>query len=90
MLEEKKSDRVETRTEVSRVVVKCINHQAMEFIQSILYLKRTHCQSVTYKHAIKYIVHNSGNDVNGSLDCPTKLGGSSFKSVTLQQIFVIL
>ena len=93
MLEEKKSDRVETRTEVSRVVVKCINHQAMELVQSMLYLKRTHCQSVsfsTYKHAIKYIVHNSGNDVNVSLDCPTKLGGSSFKIVTLQQIFVIL
>ena len=43
----------------------------------------------TYTHAIKYIVHNSGNDVNVSLDCPTKLGGSSFKTVTVQQIFVI-
>ena len=40
----KKSDRVETRTEVARVAVKCINHQAMEFVQGILYLKRTHCQ----------------------------------------------
>ena len=40
-------------------------------------------------NAKKYIVHNSGNDVNVSLDCPTKLGGSSFKTVLVQQIFVI-
>ena len=50
--------------------VKCINHQAMEFI---LYLERRQCQLCKYKHAIKCIVHNSGIDVNVSLDCPTKL-----------------
>ena len=73
------------------MVVKCINHQAMAFVQGMLYLKRTQVVSCsTYnKHAIKYTVHYSGNDVNVSLDCPTKLGGSSFKTVTVQQIFVI-
>ena len=69
--------------------IKRINHQAMEIIKDILYLKRRQCQLSKYKHAIKYIVHNSGNGVNVSLDCPTKLGGSCFETVLVQQMFVI-
>ena len=42
--EEKKSDGLETRTEVSRVVVKCINQKAMEFVTGMMYFKRTHFQ----------------------------------------------
>ena len=68
---------------VAQVVIKCINHQAMEIVADKAVFKTKTLSE------IKYIVHNSGNDINVSLDCPTKLGGSTFNTVPVQQIFVI-
>ena len=61
-------------------------HNMTKVVKATLIVSQPKC-----KRSIKYIVPNSGNDVNCStnLDCPTKLGGSSFETVAARDMVAI-